>query len=69
MNETDDLTAFRGIVFDDQMCNVCGNHLAVKGHGICTLCLTAANQQHNEFMEFDPELSDVINGMGSTWGW
>ncbi len=69
MNEADDLPAFRGVVFGDQMCNICGSHLAVKGPGICTLCIVAANQQHNELMAFDPELSDILNGMGDSWGW
>lgn len=69
INEPDDLTAFKGIVFDDQNCKYCGSHLAVKGPGICTLCIADNETQRREGLEFDPELSDVLNGMGSAWGW
>jgi len=67
--EVDDLKAFAGLEFSDSHCDRCGSHLAVKGTGTCTLCLAELDSVHREALEFDPELSDAINGMGSSLVW
>lgn len=69
MNEiVADLPAFKGLKFDDSLCS-CGMHLAVKGQGICTICISQQDMQIAELNQFDTELSDAINGMGDTWSW
>ena len=69
MNEADDLPAFEGVIFSDDLCRSCGRHLAVKDAGLCTLCIAEIDSLHREALEFDAELSDAMNGMGNAWSW
>lgn len=68
MNEADDLRAFQGIEFSDDQCRICGNHLAIRGVGICTICIHTADNQTAD-LETDAELQDALTGLGSSLVW
>ncbi|RLI55217.1 MAG: hypothetical protein DRP09_10405 [Candidatus Thorarchaeota archaeon] len=69
LTELGDLRAFQGLQFSDDLCTSCQSHLAIDGVGLCALCTCEHDQARSELLEFDPELSDAINGMGSAWVW
>ena len=63
-----DLPSFEGKKFADHICPTCQLHLAVIGQGICVPCITLADLP-DEALTFDPELEDVIHGLGAAEVW
>jgi hypothetical protein len=66
--EMTDLPAFEGKKFEDEPCPECRVHLAVIGEGLCVRCMARKDMQVEE-TAFDPELEDVVHGLGSTEVW
>ncbi len=66
--EMTDLPAFQGKTFENEPCPECQLHLAVIGHGICVPCMNK-NDAQAEDVAFDPELQDVVHGLGDTSVW
>ena len=64
MTELADLPAFKGLVFSGDLCQ-CGMHLAIVGEGLCTICMNSHDHERSELIEFDPEVSEAINGIGT----